>query len=68
LEYKYEYKNLFLDALGVDEGSPRRNRAGGLHVKYKFNSRLKPNKQIDVFLLDERYERDTLPCAVRREW
>lgn len=67
LTNKYEYKNLFLDALGVEKESERRRLVGGIEYKYTMNSEHPPEEQIDVFLLDERYDRDALPCAVRRE-
>eukprot|EP00210_Caulerpa_lentillifera_P006441 g6153.t1 len=68
LPNKYEYKNLFLDAIGVEQESVRRRVFGGLEYKYTLNANLPRDQQVDVFLLDERYNRDALPCGVRREW
>ena len=68
LANKYEFKNLFLDALGEPQSSPRRNSANGIEFKYTFNANGPKNRKIDVFFLDERYERDSLPCSAREEW
>eukprot|EP00210_Caulerpa_lentillifera_P006464 g6176.t1 len=68
LPNKYGYKNLFLDALGVEKDSERRRLVGGIEYKYTMNSDRRSDQQIDVFLLDERYNRDALPCFVRRRF
>ena len=68
LANKHEFKNLFLDAIGEPQSSPRRNSANGIEFKYTFNADGPKNRKIDVFVLDERYERDSLPCGIRREW
>jgi hypothetical protein len=39
----------------------------GAWVQYSLNEHV-PRSQIDVFLLDERYERDNLPCHTRRDY
>lgn len=64
---KREFKNLYLDAIGEDRNSPRRNADRGAWTKYSLNAD-NPNQQVDVFLLDERYERETLPCDTRLDY
>eukprot|EP00232_Nephroselmis_pyriformis_P014858 CAMPEP_0182875012 /NCGR_PEP_ID=MMETSP0034_2-20130328/13283_1 /TAXON_ID=156128 /ORGANISM="Nephroselmis pyriformis, Strain CCMP717" /LENGTH=575 /DNA_ID=CAMNT_0025007745 /DNA_START=19 /DNA_END=1742 /DNA_ORIENTATION=+ len=66
LPHKSAMKQLFLDALGVAQGSPRRNRDRGIEWRHTLNEGTE--HEIDVFLLDERYNRDPLPCEVRRGW
>eukprot|EP00210_Caulerpa_lentillifera_P006442 g6154.t1 len=68
LPNKFEFKNLYLDSIGVEQESVRRRVFGGLEYKYTLNAEHPLDQQIDVFLLDERYNRDALPCGVRREW
>eukprot|EP00250_Pteridium_aquilinum_P024614 c2932_g1_i2 orf=363-1439(-) len=58
-------KQLFLDAIGERMGSPRRHPGRGIEWQHTLNAG-NPEKSIDVFLLDERYYRDTLPCHTRR--
>ena len=49
--------------------SPRRKAFRGAYEKfsYKSGSAASP-KVVEVFLLDERYDRSPLPCHVRRDW
>ncbi|BFI29582.1 hypothetical protein AXG93_3242s1330 [Marchantia polymorpha subsp. ruderalis] len=67
LPRKDDVKQIFLDAIGESSTSPRRNRGRGIEWKYTLNKG-HPNKEVDVFLLDERYNRDTLPCHIRRTY
>eukprot|EP00803_Ostreobium_quekettii_P006415 evm.model.scf_1038.4 EVM.evm.TU.scf_1038.4 scf_1038:28489-36391(-) len=67
LPNKFDMKQIFLDAVGEVPDSPRRSTSQGIQWKYTFNEG-KPDQLIDVYLLDERYERDTLPCHLRQEW
>lgn len=48
--------------------SIRRNVDRGAYDKYTLNKHLSVSSQIDLFILDERYERSTLPCDTRREY
>ena len=57
-----------MDALGELQDSVRRSDTQGLQFKYTLNAEGPADQVIDVFVLDERYERDPLPCGVRREW
>lgn len=61
---KAVFKSMFLDALGEPQDSPRRSSDTGLQAHYVLNAG-QAGREIDVLLLDERYERDTLPCQVR---
>ncbi|CAM9699898.1 unnamed protein product [Chrysoparadoxa australica] len=63
---KWEFKNMFLDALGVPATSHRRNMHRGLWDRHVFNEGTAA--EIEVYLLDERYDRVPKPCRVRREW
>ncbi|GMH45772.1 hypothetical protein BSKO_13735 [Bryopsis sp. KO-2023] len=63
---KFEMKQIYLDVIGEKPSSPRRNSISGIQWKYTLNHSSK--QAIDVFLLDERYNRDALPCHVRKEW
>lgn len=65
---KRTFKNLYLDAIGVPMTSIRRNANRGAWTSYQLNSAESSSKWIDVFLLDERYERETLPCDTRRAY
>ncbi|KAH9533048.1 hypothetical protein CY35_18G030200 [Sphagnum magellanicum] len=67
LPHKDEIKQIFLDAVGEPTSSPRRNRGRGIEWKYTLNEFIK-GKEVDIFLLDERYNRDTLPCHVRKSF
>lgn len=64
---KYILKEMFLDAMGEAPDSPRRGSSRGIHFKETFNSD-DSDRSIDLFFLDERYNRDRLPCHIRREW
>eukprot|EP00494_Astrolonche_serrata_P026761 UN27024 len=59
---KYDMKQVYLDAIGEPQKSDRRNRNRGIYTKYSYNS-----GQLDVVLLDERYQREPLPCHMRNE-
>ena len=52
---------VFLDAIGVPDGSPRRNSLRGIYDRTTFNANV-PERSVDLLLLDERYERVPLPC------
>ncbi|CAB1097696.1 unnamed protein product [Ectocarpus sp. CCAP 1310/34] len=65
-EQKWLFKNMFLDAIGEDRNSPRRNAHQGMWHKHVLNSGT--DREIEVFLLDERYDRDTKPCYLRRSY
>ncbi|CAM6118223.1 unnamed protein product [Calypogeia fissa] len=67
LPQKDRLKQIFLDAIGEPNSSPRRNRGRGIEWKYTLNED-RPGQEIDIFLLDERYNRGTLPCHTRREF
>lgn len=67
LPNKHEFKQMYLDALGEPQTSPRRSSDTGLQAHYKLNAGISGH-EIDVLLLDERYHRDTLPCHIRRAW
>lgn len=47
-------------------GSPRRAAQQGIQWAYKLNPGTR--QEVDLVLLDERYERAPLPCAVRGDW
>jgi alkaline phosphatase D len=64
-ENKRIYKNLYLDAIGEPMSSIRRNDNRGAWTSYKLNKG-HPKKEIDVILLDERYEREMLPCETKQ--
>ncbi|CAN0040100.1 unnamed protein product, partial [Ascophyllum nodosum] len=65
-EQKWVYKNMFLDAVGEDPDSPRRNAHQGIWHKYVLNEGT--DREIEVFLLDERYDRAVKPCYLRQEY
>ncbi|GJP57253.1 hypothetical protein CLOM_g16278 [Closterium sp. NIES-68] len=67
LMHKDPLKSVFLDALGAPKEDPRRDRGDGIQAVYHLNEAL-PGQQIDVFLLDERYYRENLPCHIRRDF
>jgi hypothetical protein len=67
LPHKSEFKEMFLDAVGEPHDSPRRGATRGLWYKYTLNEGV-DGGDIDVFLLDERYEREPLPCDTRRDY
>lgn len=64
--HKREFKSLYLDAIGEDSSSPRRNSNRGAWTQYTLNRGTK--YPVDVFLLDERYEREALPCDTRFDY
>jgi alkaline phosphatase D len=64
---KHEYKNMYLDAIGESQSSPRRGQDRGAWFKYTLNQGI-PHKEVDIILLDERYERQSIPCENRREY
>ncbi|CAM9775545.1 unnamed protein product [Ascophyllum nodosum] len=66
LEQKWLFKNMYLDAIGEDLASPRRNAHQGMWHKHLFNEGT--DREIEVFLLDERYDRSTKPCYVRQNF
>ncbi|KAL4859501.1 hypothetical protein ACK3TF_000601 [Chlorella vulgaris] len=57
---------IYLDALGVAPTSPRRAAQQGIQWHYKLNPGTR--QEVDMLLLDERYERAPLPCEVRGDW
>ncbi|CAM9750791.1 unnamed protein product, partial [Phaeothamnion confervicola] len=67
LPQKWLFKAMFLDAIGEPADSIRRNVHRGVWHKYTLNEGA-AGHEIDVFMLDGRYERDVLPCYMRREW
>jgi len=71
LPEKNAFKTMFFDAIGVASDSPRRNADRGGYWKYTLNENTNTKdgkKEIDVFFLDERFDRMPLPCQVRRDW
>lgn len=66
LPNKHAMKQIFLDALGVPATSPRRAAQQGIQWGYKLNPGSR--QEVEVVLLDERYERATVPCEIRNEW
>jgi alkaline phosphatase D len=68
LPHKDVYKNMYLDAIGEPQGSPRRGALRGAWAKYTLNAGLDRSISVDVFLLDERYNRDPLPCETRWDY
>lgn len=63
---KRVFKNLYLDAIGEDASSPRRNANRGAWAQYALHTLR--GAEVDVFVLDERYEREPLPCDTRAEY
>ena len=57
---------IYLDALGVPASSPRRAAQQGIQWAYKLNPGTR--QEVDLVLLDERYERAPLPCEMREDW
>lgn len=66
--HKLALKNMYLDAIGESPVSPRRASNRGAWTKHSFNADPEdPHSMlVDVFILDERYEREPLPCQTRR--
>eukprot|EP00922_Rhytidocystis_sp_ex-Travisia-forbesii_P072952 GHVS01108744.1.p1 GENE.GHVS01108744.1~~GHVS01108744.1.p1 ORF type:complete len:455 (+),score=33.96 GHVS01108744.1:240-1604(+) len=62
LPNKDESKKIFLDAIMERQDSPRRNSVSGIEYKYVYN-RGDKLKEVSVFLLDERYYKEPLPCT-----
>jgi hypothetical protein len=58
---------VFLDAIGVPQGSVRRNGLRGIYDRTTFNQGV-ANREVEVLLLDERYERVPLPCHTRKQY
>ena len=66
---KREFKNMYLDAIGEPATSPRRGaNRGAWHKETLRIAGSASNQDVDIFLLDERYEREPLPCEARREY
>ena len=74
---KHLMKQVFLDAMGVPQDSPRRNAARGIEWRTRLNAgAVAPggagdagrSRAIDVYLLDERYHRDAIECRTRRAY
>ena len=59
---KQFFKNLYLDAVGEPQSSPRRSAVSGLQAAVSMNSGT-PDQQIDLFLLDERFDRTPISCS-----
>ncbi|PSC67028.1 Clavaminate synthase isoform B, partial [Micractinium conductrix] len=66
LPNKHSMKQIFLDAIGVPTDSPRRAAQQGIEWAYKLNPGTA--QEVDLVLLDERYERAPLPCEIRDDW
>eukprot|EP00922_Rhytidocystis_sp_ex-Travisia-forbesii_P072951 GHVS01108743.1.p1 GENE.GHVS01108743.1~~GHVS01108743.1.p1 ORF type:complete len:613 (+),score=38.31 GHVS01108743.1:130-1968(+) len=66
LPNKDESKKLFLDAIMERQDSSRRSSVRGIEYKYVYNKGDK-YKEVSVFLLDERYYKEPLPCATHWE-
>ena len=64
---KHDYKNMYLDAIGDPQDSPRRGLDRGAWYKYTLNEGI-PGKDVDIIILDQRYERQPIPCENRREY
>ncbi len=65
---KRVFKNFFLDAIGEPMTSIRRNENRGAWYAYHLNEDQPVNKHIDIIMLDERYEREMIPCDTRRDY
>ena len=61
------YLQVFLDAIGEDAGSSRRLGDRGIY-EHRVLNRGHKGKDVDLVLLDERYERVPLPCHARAEF
>ncbi|KAI7841581.1 hypothetical protein COHA_004751 [Chlorella ohadii] len=66
LPNKQLFKQVYLDGLGVSATSPRRAAQRGIQWRHTLNP--DTPRQVELILLDERYERDPLPCQIRDEW
>jgi hypothetical protein len=58
---------VFLDAIGEDAGSIRRLGNRGI-FEHRVLNRGHKGRDVDLVLLDERYERVPLPCHTRRDF
>ncbi|KAJ7525401.1 hypothetical protein O6H91_17G049000 [Diphasiastrum complanatum] len=65
LPNKDDLKQVFLDGIGEPKNSPRRKQGRGIEWKYTINKESEGH-EVDIILLDERYNRDPLPCHIRR--
>lgn len=67
---KQVFKAMFLDAVGEDPLSIRRAESRGAWAKHtlRTSGKSKGGMPIDVYLLDERYEREVVPCWTRRDF
>lgn len=52
--------------MGVSGNSPRRNSMRGIEFEYIINAG--QTDEIRLYLLDERYNRDPLPCYTKRAY
>jgi alkaline phosphatase D len=66
LPQKAEFKETFLSAVGTMH-THRYNPLRGVEWAYTMTAP-SPAKPVEVILLDERYNRDTLPCFLRKEY
>jgi alkaline phosphatase D len=57
---------IYLDALGVSATSPRRAAQQGIQWQYRLNPGTR--QEVQLVLLDGRYERAPLPCEIRGDW
>lgn len=62
---KHTIKNVYLDALGEPQDSPRRTYSTGLQTQYTLNRGV-AGREMDLLLLDERYFREMMPCSRRQ--
>ncbi|CAG9466642.1 unnamed protein product [Pedinophyceae sp. YPF-701] len=68
LPHKYDFQQLYLDAIGESPWSPRRSGVRGIYDAIRLNAESADAPTVDVVLLDERFSRDPLPCSARCEW
>eukprot|EP01034_Spumella_vulgaris_P023023 gene23023-29211_t len=64
---KRVFKEMYLDAIGESVTSVRRGADRGAWHKYTLNEG-QSGMDVDVFLLDERYERVNIPCDTKRDY
>eukprot|EP00613_Pedinella_sp_CCMP2098_P076997 CAMPEP_0171939682 /NCGR_PEP_ID=MMETSP0993-20121228/36516_1 /TAXON_ID=483369 /ORGANISM="non described non described, Strain CCMP2098" /LENGTH=601 /DNA_ID=CAMNT_0012581575 /DNA_START=397 /DNA_END=2202 /DNA_ORIENTATION=+ len=64
---KQAFKSMFLDAIGEDPRSPRRGDLRGAWGSHTLRIPSSGGVEVEVFLLDERWDRDNLPCWTRRK-
>lgn len=48
--------------------SIRRNVNRGAWISYKLNAKMTPEKEIEIIMLDKRYEREMIPCDTRQQY